>query len=58
MVSMKTEGIVIKFMDDMNLGCFVNMLDDRINSPKVLDKLKIWNESKVVNFNQGECNIL
>lgn len=55
---MKTEGIVIKFMDDMNLGCFVNMLDDRINSPKVLDKLKIWNESKVVNFNQGECNIL
>lgn len=26
--------------------------------PKVLDKLKEWNESKLMKFNQGECNIL
>lgn len=34
--SMKTEAIVIKFVDDMNLEWLVNMLDDRIRSPKFL----------------------
>lgn len=55
---MKTEAIVIKFVGDMNLGWFVNMLDDRIRSLKVLDKLKEWNESQTMKSNQGECNIL
>ena len=33
---MKTEAIVIKFVDDTSLGWLVNMLDDRIRFPKFL----------------------
>lgn len=40
---MKTEAIVLKCVDDINLGWLVNMLDDKISFPKGLDKLKKWN---------------
>ena len=40
---MKTKAIVLKCVDDMNLGLLVNMLDNKMNFPKGLDKLKEWN---------------
>jgi hypothetical protein len=36
---MKTVSTVIKFVDDMNLGWLAYILDDRIRSAKVLNKL-------------------
>lgn len=40
MTSMKTEAIVLKYVDNMNLGWLMNMLDDKISFPKGPDKPK------------------
>lgn len=37
---MKTKAIVLKRVDDMNLGLLVNTLDNKINFLKDLNKLK------------------